>query len=287
MENATDNDIPHYPKSKINIKNILINSFKFLILEWKLFVIVLAFYIFNHFIFDQYSYTSNDITPTQQYFEFILMQLPRIIFELLFWVCIIPIIILAVEEYLTKKHRRSFNWKKVIIRYFKPLFTYEFLFSVLGFIALCFSSFSMFKIASIPEPDSRIIAGFIGIFEIILGFILFLAPVIIVLENKTFKDGTKKSVDIIRNKFKECVIFNMILFFVNPFNILLLAIVINQNAAIPGFNYLQLIQIPGFEFFQLILSSGWFIFYNAAIVGFYLSIEGREISNTKNNKIEV
>lgn len=276
MEIATDNELTHYPKSKIKIKNIFIDSFKFLIYEWKLFAIVLAFYIFKHFIFDQYSYSGNDLTPAQQYFEFMLMQLPRIIFDLLFWVSIISVIILAVEEYLTKKQRLSFKWKKMIIRYFVPLFTFEFLFSVLGFLALCFSSFSMFHLVSIPEPDSRIIAGFIGIFEMILGFILFLAPVIIVLENKTFKDGIKKSVDIIRNKFKECAIFNRILFFVNPFNILLLAIVINQNAAIPGFNYLQLIQIPGFEFFQLILSSGWFIFYNAAIIGFYLSISGRE-----------
>jgi len=63
MENATDNELTHYPKSKINIKNILIDSFRFMIFEWKLFVIVLAYYIIKHFIFDQYSYSSNDLTP--------------------------------------------------------------------------------------------------------------------------------------------------------------------------------------------------------------------------------
>lgn len=277
-----ENELINYPESKIKIKNILINSFKFLFLEWKLFAIVLAYYIIKHFTLDQYSYTSNDLTPNQQYFEFILMQMPRIIFDLLFWVCIIPVIIRAIEEYLTKKQRVSFKWKKTILRYFIPLITYEFLFSVFGFLALCCSSFSMFHKESITEPDFRIIAGFIGIFEMILGFILFLVPVIIVLENKTFQHGLKKSFHIVRNNLKGCVIFNIILFFVNPINILLLAPIINQYA-IPGFNYLQLIQNPGFIFFQLILSSGWFIFYNAAIVGFYLSIQGREYSNPNNN----
>ncbi|MCZ7401936.1 MAG: hypothetical protein O8C61_06920 [Candidatus Methanoperedens sp.] len=276
MKDATDNELPHYPESKINIKNTLIDSFKFLIFEWKLFIIVLAFYIFKHFIFDQYSYSGNDLTPARQYFEFILMQLPRFFIDLLFWVSLIPIIILDVEEYLAKKQRRSFNWKKMIIRYFIPLFTYEFLFSVLGFLALCLSSFSMFHLASIPEADSRIIAGFIGIFEMILGFILFLAPAIIVLENKTFIDGTKKSVDIIRNKFIMCLTLILILYLLNPSNIFFMFLIINQYAAIPGFNYLQLIQNPGFILFQLILSSGSFIFYNAAIVGFYLSISERE-----------
>jgi hypothetical protein len=214
------------------------------------------------------------------------MQIPQIIFELLFWVCIIPYIILAVEEYLTKRQRVSFKWKKMIIRYFVPLFTYEFLFSGFGFLALCFSSFSMFNIASILEPDFRIIAGFIGIFEMILGFILLLAPVIIVLENKTFKDGTKKSVDIIRNKFIVSFAFILILDFLNPSNTFMF-ILIGQYAAIPGFNDFQLIQNPGFRFLQLIMASGWFIIYNAAIVGFYLSISEKENSNTKNNRIEL
>ena len=287
MKNATDNELPYYPKSKINIKNTLINSFKFLIFEWKLFAIILAFYVFKHFTLDQYSYTSNDLTPDQQYFEFILMQLLLIIFDLLFWVSIIPFIILAVEEYLTKKQRVSFKWKKTIIRYFVPLFTYEFLFSVFGFLALCFSSFSMFHKESIIETDFRIIAGFIGIFEMILGFILFLAPVIIVLENKTFIEGIKKSFDIIRNKFIMCLTLILILYLLNPSNIFFMFLIINQYAASPGFDYIQFIQNPGFSSFQLILSSGLFIFYNAAIVGFYLSIEERENSNTKNNKIEV
>lgn len=211
------------------------------------------------------------------------MQLTQIIVEILFWVSIIPLIILAGEEYMTKKQRVSFEWKKMIIRYFGPLFTYEILFSMLGFVALCFSAISMFKKALIPEPDFGLIGGFIGIFEMILGFILFLAPIIIVLENKTFREGTKKSIDIIRNKLKEFVIFNVILFFINPFNILLLAMIINQYAAIPGLNYLQLTQIPGFKLFRLILSSGWFIFYYAAIVGFYLNISGEEDKKTGHN----
>lgn len=157
MKNATDNELPLYPKSKINIKNILINSFKFLIFEWKLFAIVLAFHIFKSFMFDQYSYANNDLTLIQQYYEFVLIQLTQIIFELLFWVSIIPLIILAVEDYLAKKQRISFKehficisylykinidrlylWKKMIIRYFVPLFTYNFLFSVFSFLAVCF-----------------------------------------------------------------------------------------------------------------------------------------------------
>lgn len=215
IKNAAVNELPQYPKSKINIKNILINSFKFLIFEWKLFAIVLAFHIFKHFIFDQNSCTNNDFTPTQQYFEFVLMQLPRIIFDLLFWVSIIPIIILAAEEYLTKQQRVSFKWKKMTMRYF--------------------------------------------------------APVIIVLENKTFIEGTKRSVDNIRNKFIVSLAFILVLDFLNPSNIFMF-LLISQYAAIPGFDHIQLIQTPGFRFFQLILSSGWFIIYNAAVVGFYLGI---------------
>lgn len=277
MKNTTDND-PHFPESKINIKNILINSFKFLIFEWKLFAIVLAFHIFKSFIFDQYSYTNKDPTLTLQYFEFVLMQIPQIIFELLFWVIIIPFIIFAVEDYLTKKQRISFKWKKMIIRYFVPLFTYKFLFSVFGFVAICISAISMFKKGSIPEPDIQIIGVFIGIFEMILGLMLFLAPVIIVLENKTFIDGIKKSVHIVRNNLKECVIFNMILNFINPFNILFVAILIKQGVLFDFYISYYL---------QLILGSGWFIIYNASIVGFYLSISERENSKTKNNRIEV
>ena len=291
IKNTTNNEFPLYPETKTSIKNILINSFKFLIFEWRLFAVVLAFYIFKSFILDQNSSINNDLTLTQQYFEFILMQLPRIIFDLLFWIGIMPIIILSGKEYLTRQEKLRFEehsicisyiykinigifqfWKGMMGRYFVPLFQYKSIFSVLGFLMICFSTLSMYNIALMPEPDLKIIAGFIGIFEMILGFILFLAPVIIVLENKTFVDGAKKSAHIVRKKLKECIIFNIILVLINPFNILFLAIIISHYAAIPWFNYLQLTQVPGFEFFQLILSSGWFIFCNAAIIGFYLSI---------------
>jgi hypothetical protein len=152
-------------------------------IEWKLFAIVLAFHILKSFIFDQNSYTNNDLITTAQYFEFILIQLPRIIFDLLFWVCIIPFIIFAVEDYLTKKQKLIFYWKNMILRYFVPLFTYKFLFSIFGFLALCFSSIFMLNIASKLEPDFRIIAGFIGIssFQLILSsgwFIIYNAAIV-------------------------------------------------------------------------------------------------------------
>lgn len=302
MKNTTDNEFSLYPESKSDIKNILINSFKFLIFEWKLFAIVLAFYIFKSFIFDQNSSINNDLTITRQYFEFVLMQLPRIIFELFFWIGIIPLIILSGKEYLTRQQKLRFEehsisisyiykinigifqfWKGMMGRYFVPLFQYKSIFSVLGFLMICFSTLSMFNIILMPEPYLKIIAGFISVFEMIFGFILFLAPVIIVLENKTFADGAKKSVHIVRNKLKECIIFNIILVLINPFNILFLAMIISHYAAIPWFNYLPLTQVPGFEFFQLILASGWFIFCNAAITGFYLSIseERKLIQQTK------
>ncbi len=50
------------------LKNILTNSFKFLIFKWKFFAIVLAFIIFKSFIFDPNSYTNNDLTLTQLIF---------------------------------------------------------------------------------------------------------------------------------------------------------------------------------------------------------------------------
>ena len=279
------------------LKNILTNSFKFLISTWKFFVIVLTFIIFKSFIFDPNSYTNNDLTLTQQYFEVVLTQLPKNILDLLFWICIIPLIILSMKEYMIGQQRLTFEehpkcisyifninigifhfWKEKMVRYFVPLLKYKSIFFILDFLAVCFVTFSMFNFSRfqftlIPESVIRIIGFFIGIFEMILGFILFLVPVIIVLENKTFMEGTKKSIDIIRNKLIVCLIFILLLNFINPSNISLLLLIASRYVAISGFDYFQLIQNPGFKIIQLILSSGWFIFYYAAIVGFYLNIK--------------
>lgn len=261
------------------LKNILTNSFKFLISKWKLFAIVLAFHIFRSFIFNTNSYTNNDLTLTGQYFEVVLTQLPKNILDLLFWIGIIPLIILSMKEYRTGQQRFTF-WKEKIVRYFVPLLKYKSIFFILDFLAVCFVTFSMFNFSRfqftlIPESVIRIIGFFIGIFEMILGFILFLVPVIIVLENKTFIEGTKKSFDIIRNKLIVCLIFILLLNFINPSNISLLLLIASRYAAISGFDYFQLIQNPG-KILQLILSSGWFIFYHAAIVGFYLNMSGKK-----------
>jgi hypothetical protein len=277
-------------------KKILTKSFKFLIFSWKFFAIVLAFHIFRSFLFDPNSYTNNDLTLTQQYFEVVLTQLPKNILDLLFWICIIPLIILSMKEYMTGQQRLTFEehpkcilyifkinigifhfWKEKMVRYFVPLLKYKSIFFILDFLAVCFVTFSMFNFSRfqftlIPESVIRIIGFFIGIFEIILGFILFLVPVIIVLENKTFIEGTKKSIDIIRNKLIVCLIFILLLNIINPSNISLLLLITSRYAAISGFDYFQLIQNPGFKIIQLILSSGWFIFYYAAIVGFYLKV---------------
>jgi hypothetical protein len=42
---------------KINLINIIKNSLKFLIFEWKFFAIVLGFYIFRYFIYGSHSYS--------------------------------------------------------------------------------------------------------------------------------------------------------------------------------------------------------------------------------------
>lgn len=262
------------------LKNILTNSFKFFILSWKFFAIVLAFIIFKSFIFDPNSYTNNDLTLTGQYFEVVLMQLSKNILDLLFWIGIIPLIILSMKEYMKGQQRLTF-WKEKMIGYFVPLLKYKSIFFILDFLAVCFVTFSMFNFSRfqftlIPEPVIRIIGLFIGVFEMILGFILFLVPVIIVLENKTFMEGTKKSIDIIRNKLIVCLTFILLLNFINPSNISFLLLITSRYAAISGFDYFQLIQNPGFKIIQLILSSGWFIFYYAAIVGFYLNISGEK-----------
>jgi len=268
------------------LKNILTKSFKFLIFSWKFFAIVLAFIIFKSFIFEPNSYTSNDLTLTGQYFEVVLTQLPKNILDLLFWICIIPLIILSMKEYMSGQQRLIF-WKEKMVRYFVPLLKYKSIFFILDFLAVCFVTFSIFNFSRfqftlIPESVIRIIGFFIGIFEMILGFILFLVPVIIVLENKTFIEGTKKSIDIIRNKLIVCLIFILLLNFINPSNISLLLLITSRYAAISGFDYFQLIQNPGFKILQLILSSGWFIFYHAAIVGFYLNISGEKKNRDTN-----
>ncbi len=87
------------------LKNILTKSFKFLIFAWKFFAIVLAFIIFKSLITHPNSYTNNDLTLTQQYFEVVLTQLPKNILDLLFWICIIPLIILSMKEYMTGQQR--------------------------------------------------------------------------------------------------------------------------------------------------------------------------------------
>ncbi len=280
------------------LKNILTKSFKFLIFTWKFFAIVLAFIIFKSFISDPNSYANNDLTLTQQYFEVVLTQLPKNILDLLFWIGIIPLIILSMKEYMTGQQRLTFEehpkcisyifkinigifhfWKEKMVRYFVPLLKYKSIFFILDFLAVFFMTYSMFNFSRfqftlIPESVFRIIGFFIGIFEMILGFILFLVPVIIVLDNKTFIEGTKKSIDIIRNKLILCLIFILLLNFINPSNISLLLLIASRYVAISGFDYFQLIQNPGFKIIQLIFSSGWFIFYSAAIVGFYLNIRG-------------
>jgi len=272
------------------LKNIFINSFKFLISKWKLFAIVLAFHIFKSFIFDPNSYTNNDLTLTGQYFEIVLMQLPKNILDLLFWIGIIPLIILSMKEYMAGQQRLIF-WKEKMVRYFVPLLKYKSIFFILDFLAVCFVTFSMFNFSRfqftlIPEFGIQIIGFFISIFEMLLGFILFLVPVIIVLENKTFMEGTKKSIDIIRNKLIVCLTFILLLNFINPSNISLLLLITSRYAAISGFDHFQLIQNPGFKIIQLILSSGWFIIYYAAIVGFYLNISGEKKTKEQDvNKI--
>lgn len=255
---------------KINLINIIKDSFRFLIFEWKLFAIVLGFYIFRYFTNGSYSYPDYD--PTQLFYELVVKDILGNFFYLLFWVGIIPLIILAVKEYLTKQQRISFK-KDMIIRYLVPLFIFQLIFSVLGFLISFVSTLFMFNSTLMPDLVFKTFLAFLSLFGFILGFILFLAPVIIVLENKTFIDGTKKSIGIIRNKFKESVTFYLIL-----------VIAINFLFFIPGniqFLYMVItgivIEIPGFNYLQLILSSGWFIFYTAAIVGFYFSIsEGIE-----------
>ncbi|VVB94277.1 Uncharacterised protein [uncultured archaeon] len=250
---------------KINLISIIKNSFRFLIFEWKFFVIVLGFYIFRYFTNGLYSYTGND--SNQLLYEVVVSGIYLNIFYLLFWVGIIPLIILAVKEYLTKQQRISFK-KDMIIRYFVPLFAYQFLFSVLDFLISRVSALATFNLILMPEPVIRIFFVFLSLFGFILGFIFFLAPVIIVLENKTFIDGTKKSFGIIRSKFKESVTFYLILVIVIDFLFLFPVNIKFWYQIITGIEFV----IPGFNYLQLIFASGWFIFYIAAIVGFYLSI---------------
>ncbi len=216
------------------LKNILTNSFKFLIFAWKFFAIVLAFIIFKSFIFDPNSYTNNDLTLPQQYFEVVLTQLQNIL-DLLFWIGIIPLIILSMKEYMTGQQRLTFEehpkcilyiikinigifhfWKEKMVRYFVPLLKYKSIFFILDFLAVCFVTFSMFNFSRfqftlIPESVIRIIGFFIGILEIILGFILFLmismdffVPSINVLFSRTIITGT-------RNKMNPRIISKMLI----------------------------------------------------------------------------
>lgn len=263
---------------KINLKNIIKNSFKFLVFKWEFFAIVIAFYILKYFTFG--GINDHDSDPTQLLYKLVVIDISRNIFYLFFWVSIIPLIILAVKEFLTKQQRISFK-REMIIRYFVPLFIYQLIFSVLGFLNYFVLTLAMFNLILMPEPVITIFLAFSSLFGFILGFILFLAPVIIVLENKTFIDGTKKSVEIIRNKFKECVTFYLIVAIGINF---LFFIIDNINFLYPIITGNDFV-IPGYIYRQLILTGGWFIFYNAAIVGFYLSISEESNSETKTNRI--
>ncbi len=255
---------------KINLISIIKNSFRFLFFEWKLFIIVLVFFIFRNFSNESYSHTVND--PNQLLFEVVVSGISHNIFYLLFWVGIIPLIIIAVKEYLTKQQRISFK-KDTIIRYFVPLFAYQFLFSVLDFLISRVNTLTTFNLIMMPKSVIKIFYLFLSLCGFILGFILFLAPVIIVLENKSFIDGTKKSFSIIKNTFKESVIFYLILIIVINFLFLFPVYLRFWYQVITGIYII----IPGFNYLQSILSSGWFIFYNAAIVGFYVTISEKKV----------
>ena len=187
---------------------IVKNSFKFLVFEWKLFAIVLAFYLFKHFISSQNNYTSND--TTRLIYEMFANGISHNILYLLFWVSITPLIVLAVKEFLTKQQRISFK-RDMILRYFVPLFTYQLIFTIIALLMSFVSTLAMFNSTLIPEFVIKPSLAVVSLFGSILRFILFLTPVIIVLENKTFIDGAKRSVEIIRNQLKECITFYLIL----------------------------------------------------------------------------
>ncbi len=247
------------------VKNILTNSFKFFVFEWKLFAIVLAFYLFKHFISSLNNYTSND--TTRQIYEMLANGISHNILYLFFWVSITPLIILSVKEFLTKKQRISFK-RYMILRYFVPLFTYQLIFTVFALLMFFVSTFAMFNSTLIPEFAITPSFAVVYLFYSILRFILFLTPVIIVIENKTFIDGAKRSVEIIRNKLKECITFYLILVIVINFLFFLPCDIPVLYMVITG-NY---IEFSEYTSLRLILSSGWFIFYIASIVGFYLAI---------------
>lgn len=241
----------------MNLKGIFTKSFRFLVFDWRFFAIVLVFYVFLYFI-GVYVLVGN------QDLESLFMNvIPKRILHLLFWVSITPLIIHATREYFEKQQKITFKWG-ILKRYFVPLFTYQLLFFVLY---LFISALIIFKLTSTPVITT------VGLFDVILGFILFLVPVIIVLENKTFIGGAKKSIEIIRNKFKECVIFYLILLVV----IGLLFDIPTQARLYYRIINGQEIAIPGLEYLQLILNAVWFIFYLVAVTVFYLNIsEKRE-----------
>lgn len=253
------------------VKNIVKNSFKFLVFEWKLFAIVLVFYLFKHFISSQNNYTNND--TTRQIYEMFANGISHNILYLLFWVSITPLIILAVKEFLTKQQKISFK-RDMILRYFVPLFIYQLIFTLIDFLMFFVSTLVMFNSTLIPEFAITSFLASVAIFGSILRFILFLAPVIIVLENKTFIDGAKRSVEIIRSQFKESITFYLILVIVINFLFFLPNDIIVLYVGMTG-NQIEFLEYTSL---RLILSSGWFVFYIAAIVGFYLAIlEDRKI----------
>ena len=236
----------------MHLKEIFTGSFKFLFREWKIFCIVLIFYTL---IFVSTTFFPKATSINSDPASITVNKAPYLLFYLVFWVSITPLIIIRANAYFENQQAKQFKIKDIKTNA-AALIAYKTIFILLGLLISVL-------IALNYAPS--IYLGTITVMEI-FQFLLFLTPAVIVLENRKFFDSAKESISKIQANFKESIIFYLILALIlSIFQFsghiqMLSAAIIHEKIIIPGIEYLQ-----------LILDSGSFIFYNVAVIGFYLN----------------
>lgn len=256
----------------MNLKEIFTKSFKFLIFDWRFFAIVLAFYLFRHFwpdilpplwswMFYMFGFSKG---------RFFIMSSFDTLLDSLFWIVFIPFVIYAAIEFFTKQQKIVFNIN-LAKKHLTPLLTYQFIFLCLNILT---SYLILYSFTSLYGTHGVMAATLLLVtIEFLLEFLLIFTPIIIVLENEKFFMAVKKSISIIRNNLKGCLIFYLILMVV----ISLLLHPVIQIRMWYAFINGQGLSLPSELFYlQLVLNSIWFLIYPVAVVGFYLSIKNRE-----------
>ncbi|MBN2251887.1 MAG: hypothetical protein JW724_07425 [Candidatus Altiarchaeota archaeon] len=250
----------------MGLKKIFGNGFGFLFFDLRFFAVVLLFYLFMRLAYMSLLPTSAQVTDI----DLGVFALKGLI-NAFFGAFMLAFIIKGARAYIKGRKKTGFT-SETLKRNFMPLLTFELLIFVLSFIGSVIAIQSM-EHAQADEgmADAFLLmtAGFF--FNLLLLFLLMLAPAAIVLEKETFIGGVKRALDILRKKPLDYVIFSIVLYvffgflFTLPLQIEMLFLMLNQTE----------ISIPGMDYLLMVFNAAWFVFYTACLTGFYMERSNR------------